>query len=251
MRAIPVAGITAFVGANGSGKTALAVHERIKHAQRTGRDLYSTVDIDYKDPKGRERLNVKSKPIESLEHLADLKSADVLLDEVAAIASSRDTIGLPPQLVNFLGSLRHHDLTVSWTAPSWNRADKVLREVTQLIVVSRPLLRFRAKGLTWPRTYYSFTAIYDGYGSSDGDAPMGRPSQLRLVPVWRLRSIGAYDSWAAVPHLGDHSSTCAECGKRKRTEYCSGHGSAARGDVATRAPVVSLTSPGSGEVRSR
>lgn len=224
MRPIPLAGITAYVGANGSGKTALAVHERIRHAARTGRPLYSTVDVHWRAERGKYKGKfVESQPITGWSQLQQVEGADFLLDEVAALASSRETIGLPPELVNWLGSLRHHDVTCTWTAPSWNRADKVLREVTQVIVAMRPLVQFSHRGRLWPRTYYGFAGVYNVMGSSDGDAPLGRPNGMRIVPVWKLLSIGAYDSWAGVPHLSEHSPLCQVCGLLRRREYCRGH----------------------------
>lgn len=242
MRPIPVAGITAYVGANGSGKTALAVHERIRHAIRTGRPLYSTVDVHWRAERGKYKGKfVESVPITGWSQLSQIEGADFLLDEVAALASSRETIGLPPDLLNWLGSLRHHDVTCTWTAPSWNRADKVLREITQVIVAMRPLindtainelrwslsevpfLRVSPPTRYWARTFYAFAGVYNTMGASDGDAPLGRPGSMRVVPVSRLLSIGAYDSWAGVPHLSEHSPVCDECGNLKRREYCRGH----------------------------
>jgi len=122
--------ITAYVGANGSGKSLLAVSDAIDETLRMpGRPLYSTVPIDYDSKRG----SVHSIPITSWQQLLDLDGGHVLLDEVATLASSRETNSLPPEVLAWMGSLRHTDTTLAWTAPAWARADVVLRGVEILV----------------------------------------------------------------------------------------------------------------------
>ncbi len=231
--------ITGYVGANGSGKTLLAVEAAMKRAVRTGRPLYSTVPIDGYVARGwvvkwvpafrvrlpvwvsRGKVRVVSKPLESWSQFLALEDADVLLDEVSALASSRDTMGLPLDVVIALQTLRHRDVTVTWTAPGWMRADVLLREVTAdtYEVVPRS---FRAVGgQAWANTYLSVVRRFSGSEESGDKKPTHKLSG-RLVRLAGRCSFGAYPSRHIVVRLSEYVSVIHEtCGLEiKRAKYC-------------------------------
>jgi hypothetical protein len=73
---------------------------------------------------------------EGYEQLMSWRDGDVLLDEVAGVASSRDAMtGMPTQVANLLMQLRRRNIALRWTSPAWARADKIIREVTQAVTL--------------------------------------------------------------------------------------------------------------------
>lgn len=125
--------IMGFVGPNGGGKTACAV-EMAQEALRQDRKVLSTVPL--LDPvTGRpHRLYV---PWVDWGQLLGWRDGDVLADEIAAIASSRESGSLDVRAQTLLMQLRKVNVRFWWTAPSYSRADKIIREVTQAITECR------------------------------------------------------------------------------------------------------------------
>lgn len=119
--------IAAYVGVNGSGKTLLMVHDTLP-SLANGRDIYTTVPLHL--PDGTIPPNVHI--LHDWSQVLEAEHADILLDEVSAIASARETEALPPQIATLLQQLRKRDLLLRWTAPNWMRADRILRETTRL-----------------------------------------------------------------------------------------------------------------------
>lgn len=197
---IPVCG---FTGVNGAGKTLLAVESAIADMSR-GRRVYSTVQVDSKYG--------KSEPIKSLRQLLELRDATVLLDEVSVIFSSRSTSTLPAEVVAFLQTLRHKNLTVRWTAPGWMRCDNLLRQSTQAVVNVAPLLRAHGTG-PWPRPILAMAGVLDTTTGATDEVPT-KVLRRRFVAPSRSLAFGTYDSLADTPLLGRHlqGGTCADCG---------------------------------------
>src|SRR5690606_25349298 len=74
------------------------------------------------------------------DQLLSFSGGDVLMDEVIGIAASEQGKSLPKEVQLFLNQLRRRDVLLRWTAPSWSRANIVLREVTQAVTVCRGYL---------------------------------------------------------------------------------------------------------------
>lgn len=187
--------ITAYIGPNGSGKTLGAVSDCIEWADRLERDVYSVVPIEWRArSRFRSKSGVlrKSHPIESLEQLRELREVEILLDEIVSSMSSRETSSLPPKMVLAINTLRHVDVGLYWTAPSWMRADVLLREVTGTVYVYRPIWQRSVPGQRWPRTHWSVRHRYDGTLDQGGRLPRHSAGLGRLVRIASMRGFGCY-----------------------------------------------------------
>lgn len=199
-RGVPICG---FTGINGAGKTLVAVDAAI-HDMTLGRDVYSTVPIEY----GPHR----SKPILSLRQLLHIESATILLDDVSVIFSSRSTHSVPQEIVTLLQVLRHRDLTVLWTAPEWMRADSLLRGVTQGLVNVVPLLRRADNSTPWPSPRLVYIGLMDT-STGKADATPTRVLRRRAFIPSMTAAWGSYDTLADTPQLGgrDLGGLCVDC----------------------------------------
>lgn len=223
--------IRAYIGSNGGGKSLAAVHDAL-HALDHGRPVLSNVALYDPDTGRPHRLWV---PLRSFGQLMEARGCDVLLDEVTGVASSREASSMPPQVANLLVQLRRRDVTLSWTTPAWNRADKIIREVTQLVVVCRGYAADKSAalsgGVDWrPKRLFRWVA-FDASSFDEWSASMGDTSRKRhAVRVsrqwfWRpgSRASEAYHTMEDVAVLGHSISvggTCLTCGGRRRVPAC-------------------------------
>lgn len=206
--------VVGYTGPNGAGKTLIAVSDAC-FDMSLGRPVYSTVPIS--SPWG------DSIPIKSLRQLLDVRDATILIDEVAAVFSSRTTGSLPDEVVMFLGSMRHQRVTFRWTAPAWARADILVREVTQVSVPVFPLGRRKIKGSFWPRPILIGAAACDVTGLAVDKSPekvmfgSRRAWVPSMLPGW-----GRYDSEADVSRIGwvRQGGRCVDCGGVRKAESC-------------------------------
>jgi hypothetical protein len=165
------------------------------------------------------------RPLSSWDDLLEARDGLVWLDEVTGVLGSRDTMGLPPEVLDRLVQLRRRNVRVVWTAPSWKHADLILRSVTQRVFVVRPLVRTGRGVDQWPVTRLSRVVAWDPADLSEDD---GRPKE-RARPVWRgwlapahSRYRLCYDSSAPVLRLGHltQRGTCSVCGGRRSVPSC-------------------------------
>jgi len=203
--------VVGYTGPNGVGKTLVAVSDGIED-MRAGRKLVSTVPVS--SPWG------DSEPLLSLRQLLELRDCTLLVDEVAAVFSSRDGV-LPYEVEIFLQSMRHQGVTLRWTAPAWARANILLREVTQ---VSVPVFRIGriGKGF-WPRPLLVGAAAMDVTGLKLDQTPEKVMfGSRRLWVPQRLPGWGRYDSEANVSRIGwpRQNGRCPDCGGTVRAEAC-------------------------------
>lgn len=207
---LPIVGIT---GVNGAGKTLLAVELAIADL-KAGRPVYSTVPLS--TPYG------DSIPVRSLSHLLSITDATVLLDEIAVIFSSRSGSSVPSEVVTFLQTLRHRGVSVMWTAPTWRRADLLVREVTQAVVTVRPLMRRQVKDSLWGRPVVSAVGVLDTTSVAVDAAP-DRVLRRRLWLPMRSPALGAYDTHADTPQVGRliPGGPCPDCGGTRTRPKCS------------------------------
>lgn len=126
--------IMGFCGPNGGGKTLAAVTMAYIAMEYQNRKVLSTVPL--LDPKtgGPHRNYVAWN---SWDQLLDWWDGDVLADEILSIASSRGAASLDPRAQTLLVQLRKRNCRFWWTAPSYARADVIIREVTQAITECR------------------------------------------------------------------------------------------------------------------
>lgn len=207
----PIAG---FTGPNGAGKTLVAISCVINDDLRHGRPVFSTVPIT--------SAFGDAGPITSMGHLLSLRDCTVLLDEVAVIFSSRDSMTIPREFDVFLQTLRHRGVTLRWTAPAWSRADVRLREITQVSVTVQALGKRVAAGAFWPTPITILAGALDAT-SVPVDAKPEKILKRRIFIPQRLVGWGAYDTLADTPRIGFQNTggSCVDCGGTVPKAACS------------------------------
>lgn len=259
-RAVP---ISAFIGANGSGKSALAT-ESLRHSLLEGRPVLSAVrlmdprkagqpcehplcDVEGHGEPGHVPSADGWTPLRKLSQLLEFEHGDIFLDEVGAIVSSRQSSGMPPQIEALLQQLRKRDVRLVWTAPSWARADKILREVTMLATVCKGYGDARIEGREWRRRRWIHAASYhaadlDDFEISKVNSPHAVNPPRKVTSQWvrvlKLESVAWYDTFEPVPvvgFLGMGGGSCVDCGGRMSPVRCECPDT--RRPVKTRAPI--------------
>lgn len=169
--------ITAFVGVNGAGKTLSA----IAFAHESGRRVLT---------------NVPGTAFEEWKHLADLTvpgaitDTDVIMDEAGVMFASRST-ARDEAFQALVQQLRKENARLFWTAPAYMRADKILREVTQMVVKCRGMFPKYPDGAVWPQPRLAVNFAYEA-GDHDNVGLRMKDSQKRVgMKVWRVASQGA------------------------------------------------------------
>lgn len=169
-----------YGGANGSGKSGIAVYDAMP-SLLARRFVLSTVRlVDFEnprecpgdpwcdDPAGHARLSTVSYqhpdrpnqvvrarvpngrvhaaahpyyvPLRSYRQVVDAVDCDLIFDEVTGVASSRESASMPSPVANLLVQLRRRNVTLSVTSPAWGRCDIIIREVCQLATVCSAFL---------------------------------------------------------------------------------------------------------------
>lgn len=239
--------ITAYVGANGSGKTYTMIYDTLLSID-FGRTILSTVEIfDYLNPRPcdnddcdspnhpeHQALHPNYIRLTSYHQLLQAKHCDILLDEVQGFLSSRETSNLPFPVATKLMQLRKDDVVLRYSSPSWTRVDIIVREVTQNIVLSVPFFAVKRKvaegepPALWRDRLLFFIRSYDASFVDEFDpsaANEGYGSKPRFTQfLWRPTSIvqNAYSTRQSVAALGWASDTglCLVCGGKRRHSPC-------------------------------
>lgn len=161
------------------------------------------------------------------QQLLDARGIDVLMDEVAGVASSRDSMSLPSAVANELQQLRRADVVLRWTAPAWARADKIMRECSQAVTFCQGYLPKSSGGedRLWRQRRMFRWKTYDATLFEDFTA--GKSEQLRhLVSDWHWgpgsEVFAAYDTFDAVTAIGTvtEGGSCYRCGGSRRRPSC-------------------------------
>lgn len=244
---VPILGI---VGGNGSGKSLLACLLSMR-SLAAGRKVLSTVRLlDWQDPRDCEGGTGCDDP-ENHETAAGVHRAahpgyvrwdrwgqvnelgtrfDVWADEITGIAGSRDASGLPKAAQNLLVQLRRNDAVLRWTSPSPMRADLILREVSQGIVVSRGYQSHvdPESGRLWPQKRLFRWRMFDTQGLQDFTWPqLMACDELAATWFWGPCSpvFDAYDTFAPVATVGRVTVTgvCEVCDGTRRRSECTCH----------------------------
>ncbi|MGC3993446.1 MAG: hypothetical protein QM779_04855 [Propionicimonas sp.] len=245
-RAYPV---RAYVGPNGGGKTASAVAS-VLPSLAAGRPVVSNIRIlDWQDPRpcddpacecvkddpDRHRAaHPLWRPLRTWKDVVDARSCDILCDEISTMLSSRDTGGLPGEVEGFLQQPRKPDVCFIWTAPAWARSDKIMREVTRLVVFNRGVKLFshvRDQGdRMWVENRLFRTSGYDAMELEAFENGKRDNVPMMWQGMWwgpgspRFR---AYDTYEYVQLLGARANRgpCLECGMKRQssTATCKGH----------------------------
>ena len=253
--------IIAYVGPGGSGKSLLMVHDTLP---TLAGQVWKCENLDhrhmsagYVDPitgqigpktRGLRRVLSTVRLLDAdtgeehrlYERLTDwaqvlyAEHCDLLFDETTGIANARDSAGLPVQVQAILSKLRKVDVVLRLTAPAFARMDKVIREVTQAVVLCKGMMGKRAEGalwrqnrLFWAKTYDArdledFTAQKANAVSPQAAASAPRPQTTSLMWGVGSRAFASYDTLGAVSRVGEvlDSGRCAHCGGRREVPRC-------------------------------
>jgi hypothetical protein len=232
-RSLPIRG---YVGGNGSGKTATAVLDLIPSIY-AGRPILSTTPIfDHRTGELYEGYI----PFDSWDYLLDdrFRSADILMDEVTGIANARQSQSMPVQVQAALDKLRKRDLTLSWTAPAWGRADTTIRTTSWGVTLCRSYLPKRPESTSsavaaWrPRRLFR-VRTFDALGFEDfnraraeGNTVRSKPLRAEVVQWWwgpGHPAFASYRTMDSVLRVGEvlDSGRCAHCGGTRPVPKCS------------------------------
>lgn len=173
--------ITAVTGLNGAGKTAYAAGI-LKHWQRRGFKTAANIGV------------TGSTLVRNFDDLLELRDCILLVDEVTAVASSRQFASLTPEALLFFQTLRHSNIGLIWTAPTFDRCDLALRSLTLHWIHLHALITSRPKGGIWRNTHVSFKRSGRPIEGMDG------PKMLAPMPGFYrpARHHAVYDSFADV-----------------------------------------------------
>lgn len=222
--------IRAYVGPNGGGKSLAGIVDLLPSLD-AGRTVLSTVAI----LDGHGNLHPNYIPFTDFSQLLDAEHTDIFMDEIAGVANSREAGKMPAPVQNALLQQRRRDNTVIWTAPSWARADKILREVTQAVTECRgfypgkpsPAADTGSGVRLWaPRRVFKFRT-YDTVEFEDWTA--GKRDKLEPITAQWFKGVGSrafdyYDTMDAVSMVsGGDPDVCLHCGLKVRTQFCKGH----------------------------
>lgn len=209
----------------------------------SGRRVLSTVRLlDFHNPRpcvgcddpghdaGHMQAHPAYVPFRDWEQLLEAESCDVLMDEVTGVASSRESAGLPAAVANRLVQLRRKDVVVRWTAPSWARADKIIRECSQLAVHCTGYLAVRNVAEDGTQRQWRQRRLFRWRGF-DADAfdefTAGKKEALSTENrAWHWGPgsavFDAYDTYDAVSVIGTVSDAgrCYRCGGRRTIPAC-------------------------------
>lgn len=253
-------GITAYVGANGSGKTTAMAWDTIPTLE-AGLPVLSTVRLlDYRDPRPCEdpecgfatelfipgtscdkddpnrhrQAHPLWVPLTSWLQVMAWKRGDILLDEVSGVASSRDHHSMPSEVGNHLQQLRKGDCITRWTAPAWGRADTIIRSCTAQVVSARGFFPKEATAdetgyvRRWRQNRLFMWRSFDAYEFED--FTVAKRDTLKTTNTDRHWGPGSpafdlFDTYAKALHIGtvSVSGTCAICGGSRPRPRCKGH----------------------------
>lgn len=240
-------GIVGFVGPNGSGKSLYAVWDTLPTLD-AGYPVLSTVRLlDWRNPRpcelgtdcpdtvghdlGHLHAHPGWVPFTRWEQLLGWEYGDVIMDEVSGVASSRESHSMPGEVGNHLQQLRRGDIVVRWTAPSWARADKVIRECSQLAVAclgrmpkrfvaaeGEPERRWKQRRLFSARSYDA--TQFEDFTVNSRDRLKSLGSDLHWGPG--SPAFDAYDTYDAVLAIGQTNAAgkCMACGGRRSIPAC-------------------------------
>jgi hypothetical protein len=174
------------------------------------------------------QLHPRYEKFDDWRQLEGLEHAVLLLDEITGVAHSRDAGGLPHNIMNMLMQMRKGDVRVMWSAPAWARADKLVREVTGAVTVCFGSHPVRGTGQLWAQNRFFRSKTY---AMEDFDEwTSGRQDKLTpLVSdyIWgpTSRAFRLYNTKQKVTRIGhaSDSGVCVECGGTRRRQECSCH----------------------------
>ena len=144
--------IHAYIGANGSGKSATACLDTLPTLRgimwncqnpdhfHSSQGVYSGVrkvlsTMRFTTPDGE--AHPLWIPLTDYSQLPQFEHGDLILDEVGGAVASSTGDDIPMSVKAVLQEMRRKEVNIRWTAPSWARASKVLRECSLGVTVAK------------------------------------------------------------------------------------------------------------------
>lgn len=190
--------IHAVTGLNGAGKTSYAAG-LLQKWQKRGVKTAANIGVE------------GATLVRNFDDLLQLRDCVLLVDEVTAVASSRQFASLTPEALLFFQTLRHSNIGLIWTAPTYDRCDLALRSLTLYWTHMMALIKSTPKGGIWSNTHVAFSRSGKPYEGIDG-AKMIAPLPGFYLPA---RHHAVYDSFADVDLFTRQQKfprTCPNCG---------------------------------------
>lgn len=144
--------IHAYIGSNGSGKSATCCLDTMPTLKgimwscenpdhfHSSQGIYSGVrrvlsTMRFTTPAGDPHpLYI---PLTDYSQLTNFEHGDLILDEVGGAVASSTGDDIPMSVKAVLQEMRRKEVNIRWTAPSWARASKILRECSLGVTVSK------------------------------------------------------------------------------------------------------------------
>lgn len=195
--------ITAYLGVNGSGKSLSAIAFALRDLERKGRPLLTNMV----------GLSAPHFHVDEVGELPDLmrRMADehvspktgrplgmnIVLDEAGAMFSSRDASKEKKAFEKTVQQLRKYRARMLWTAPTFARADKILREVTFMAILCTPLHQRNVPDDPWPSTRLILQKGFDVSRLDTSSTSINRNAKAKGFGFVRTaRWQDAFDSFA-------------------------------------------------------
>jgi len=161
--------ITAYLGVNGSGKSLSAIAFALRDQERRGRPLITNMiglgvphyHINGVDELPDLMLTVAADPSYVSRKTGRFLGLNIVLDEAGAMFSSRDAGPTKKAFEKSVQQLRKYRARLLWTAPTFSRADKILREVTFTAVLCQSLYKRGIPDDPWPSTRLILQKSFD------------------------------------------------------------------------------------------
>lgn len=226
--------IHAYIGANGGGKSLAAVYDTLP-SLAAGRPVLSTVRLIDPATGGDHPLWIPLGVREGSDEnpykaLLEAEFCDVLFDEVTGIASSRESMSLPGPVANHLVQLRRRDVALRWTAPSWKRADTIIREVSQAVTLCMGFVKqsIQADDGTdrmWSSRRLFYWRTYDSAAFEEWSTAKRERLPVQARQLYRRDSSDApraYDTFDSVLSLStpDDAGRCMDCNGHRARPKC-------------------------------
>jgi hypothetical protein len=195
--------ITGYLGVNGSGKSLSAIAFALRDYERKGRPLLTNMvglGVDHFHVDAVDEL-----PDLMLQVARDFRSPktgrplgmNIVLDEAGAMFSSRDAGPQKKAFEKTVQQLRKYRARLLWTAPTFARADKILREVTFTAVLCTPLIKRAVPDDPWPSTRWILQKAFDVSRLDTSSTSMNRNAKATGFGFIRTgRWQDAFDSFA-------------------------------------------------------
>jgi len=147
--------IHGYVGSNGSGKSLLVAADTIRTLQGLSWSCDNPDHIHTAEGKTHGTRRVLStmpfitpsgaphplyEPLTDFSQIITAEHCDLILDEVGGAVASSTADDLPNGVKAKLQELRRSEVVCRWTAPSWSRASKVLRETSQGVTLVQGMM---------------------------------------------------------------------------------------------------------------